>query len=474
ASAYYANALLAHLVKAEPRIADSLKVDDLDVKLAEAVLKLKDLQLEDGSWSWYKGMSGSVYMTTAITQLLARLQQMTGAPLQNDVLPMYRNAAAYLYKQVEAEVQRMDDTAKRSTVPMLPCETTLQYLYIHALDKNVPMQQRIQLKLMTLMTEHPRAFTIYGKALSAIIFQESGKKTEAKEFLESLMQYSVMTEEMGRYFNTPKAEYSWFSYRIPTQVAVIEAVKRIAHEEKTQEEMKQWLLKQKQAQVWETPIATADAVYALLTTGSDWLQHTGEVEIVIGKSVIKNREGELLGYVNQEIPGKVMDIRKVTVRKASEGIGWGAVYAEFEEELDKVQAQGNALQVTRTLYQDGKPLAEDTSLQVGDRLIVRLAVTADRDMDFVEVKDNRAACLEPVDALSGYRWAKTIGYYQETKDASTSFYVDRMPKGTHWFEYEVYVMASGEYQQGIATVRSVYAPEFGGHGTSSELVIHAK
>jgi len=277
------------------------------------------------------------------------------------------------------------------------------------------------------------------------------------------MQYSVTTPGMGRYFDTPKARYSWFSYRIPTQVAAMEAVRWVANEEKTLEEMKLWLLKQKQVQAWETPIATADAVYALLTTGADWLGNTGDVEITVGKETVRTPD-YALGYVKQEVKGKVLGIKKVTVDKQSEGIGWGAVYAEFEEELDKVQAQGDGLQVRRTLYRDGKPLADGTPLQVGDRLTVRLTVIADRDMDFVQVTDGRAACMEPVDALSGYRWANGIGYYQETKDASTSFYLDKVRKGAHELAYDVYVTSSGVYQQGIATVQSVYAPEFCGHG----------
>ena len=471
ASAYYANALLGHLAKAEPRIADSLKVDGMEARLSEAVLKLKDLQLPDGSWSWYKGMSGSLYMTTSVTELLARLQQMIGAPLQGDVLKMYRNAAAYLYKQVEAEVKRIDDAKKKGTVVVLPSETTLQYLYMHALDKTLPMQQDVQLKLMTLMTKQPDAFTIYGKALSAIILQEGGKKAEAKEFLESLIQYSVMTETMGRYFDTPKAHYSWFSYKIPTQVAAIEAVRRVANEEKTQEEMKQWLLKQKQAQAWETPVATTDAVYALLTTGKDWLANTGDVQIKVGKQVISTPKEDALGYVKEEVTGNLLNVKKVIVYKESAGMGWGAVYAEFEEDMDKVSAQGNALKVQRTLLKDGQPLGEGATLQIGDKLTVRLTITADRDMDFVQVKDERAACLEPVEALSGYRWNQRIGYYQETKDASTSFFFDQMRKGKYELEYEVYVTSLGEYQQGIATVQSVYVPEFNGHGKGGRLIV---
>lgn len=471
ASAYYANALLGHLAKAEPRIADSLKVDGMEARLSEAVLKLKDLQLPDGSWSWYKGMSGSLYITTSVTELLARLQQMISAPLQGDVLKMYRNAAAYLYKQVEAEVKRIDDAKKKRDVVVLPSETTLQYLYMHALDKTLPMQQDVHLKLITWMTEHPDAFTIYGKALSAIILQEGGKKTEAKEFLESLMQYSVMTETMGRYFDTPKAHYSWFSYKIPTQVAAIEAVRRVANEEKTQEEMKQWLLKQKQAQAWETSVATTDAVYALLTTGKDWLANAGDTQIKVGKQIISTPKEDALGYVKEEVTGNVRNVKKVVVSKESAGMGWGAVYAEFEEDMDKVSAQGNALKVQRTLLKDGQPLGEGATLQIGDKLTIRLTITADRDMDFVQVKDERAACLEPVEALSGYRWNQRIGYYQETKDASTAFYLDQMRKGTYTLEYEVYVTSLGRYSQGIPVVQSVYAPEFIGHGSSGSLQV---
>jgi hypothetical protein len=312
--------------------------------------------------------------------------------------------------------------------------------------------------------------TIYGKALSAIILQEAGKEAKAKEFLESMLQYSVMTEEMGRYFDSPKAEYSWFSYRIPTQVAAIEAVKRIANEEKTLEEMKQWLLKQKQAQVWETPVATTDAVYALLTTGTDWLAHSGAVVIRVGKEAIQT-PADALGYVRQEVSGNVQKIRLATVTKESAGIGWGAVYAEFEEDMDDVSVQGNALKVVRVIYKNGKPLAEGDALMVGDKLEIRLTVMADRDMDFVQVKDERAACMEPVDALSGYRWNGHTGYYQETKDSSTAFYIDRMRKGAYEFSYDVYVTSSGVYQQGIPTAQSLYAPEFGGHGKGGCLMV---
>ena len=470
ATAFYANSLQAHLAKAEPRLADSLKIEGVGGRIEEAILKLKDLQGKDGAWSWFKGMPGSLYMTTQITELMARLQCMTGGLMEVEANWMYRDAWKFLSAEVSKEVQRMKELEKQGMKNLLPSEQTIQYLYIGALDKNLTIRSDIKKYLLAHLAESTRALTIYGKAVVAIIMNQADKVTEADEFLQSLMEYSVMNEEMGRYFDTPKAEYSWFSYKIPTQVMAIEALHRMNKDINSVEQMKQWLLKQKQAQAWETPIATSDAVYALLTTGKDWLQHTGVAEIKIGKEVIRTPD-DALGYVEKEVSGKVMDIRQVSVEKASEGIGWGAVYAEFEEDLDEVAAQGNALKVSRTLYKDGQALPEGAELQVGDKLTVRLTVTADRDMDFVQVKDERAACMEPVDALSGYRWNRTVGYYLETKDASTSFYMDQLRKGTHVLEYEVYITSSGRYSQGIATAQSVYAPEFVGHGVGGRLTV---
>ena len=383
---------------------------------------------------------------------------------------MNQQAWGYLNKRLSEEVQQMKEAEKKGTKDIEPSEIALQCLYTDALEKNLRIPADIRNFLIAKLENMSARLTIYGKALSAIVLKEASKDAKAKEFLESLMQYSVFTGEMGRYFDSPKAQYSWFSYRIPTQVAAIEAIKKIANEEKTLEEMKQWLLKQKQAQAWETPIATTAAVYALLTTGKDWLKNSGTAVIRVGKDVIQT-SADALGYVCREVSGNVLKIRQATVTKESAGIGWGAVYAEFEEDMDKISAQGNALKVARTIYMDGKPLAEGNILKQGARLTIRLTVMADRDMDFIQVKDEHAACMEPVDVLSGYRWNNYIGYYQETKDSSTAFYIDRMRKGTYELSYDVYVASSGMYQQGVATIQSVYAPEFGGHGEGGLLMV---
>ena len=235
--------------------------------------------------------------------------------------------------------------------------------------------------------------------------------------------------------------------------------------------MKRWILQQKRTQDWDTPIATSDAVYALLNVGENVLTNTGECQIVLGKEKIRVTKNDTLAYVHQEIKGDVLDIRKVTIKKESKGIGWGAVYAEYREDMDKIGVQGNALSIRKEVYKDGKPLGNTDVLKVGDKLTIRLTIKADRDMDFIEVKDERAACMEPVDVLSGYHWMNGLGYYQRTKDSSTSFYMDQLRKGTYTLSYEVYVNMAGTYQEGAATIQSVYAPEFGGHVGGSKVQV---
>lgn len=209
----------------------------------------------------------------------------------------------------------------------------------------------------------------------------------------------------------------------------------------------------------------------LLSAGDDWLQHTGAVKITLGKEVIQASADDAVGYVKQVVTGDVMHIKKVTVEKESAGMGWGAVYAQYLESMDKIGEQGNSLSITRQLYKGDEALSESASLKIGDKITVRLTVKADRDMDFIQIKDSRAACMEPVQMVSGYRWNRSLGYYQATKDASTQFFIDGMRKGTHVIEYQVYVTRAGEYQAGIATVQSAYAPEFRGHTGGYKVVV---
>ena len=446
------------------RIATLFDLNTMNSQLAVSVEKLGELQNADGAWSWYKGMQGSRYVTTQVMEMLVRLNALTPQDADSRMQPMIQKGFEYLGKQAAEEYKSMKEAEKKGAVGIRPSEQVLRYLYICALDGKAPVDEKVNRYFIDKLSGEGKELTIYGKALGAIILQQAGKVAEAKLFMQSLMEYSVVTDEMGRYFDTPKARYSWFSYKIPTEVAAMEAIQRITKDTKAIDEMKRWLLKQKQTQTWETPIATADAVYVLMATGtSDLLANTGGVEITLGKEVIRTPADEAIGYIKKTMSGDVMNIKKIRVDKEGAGMGWGAVYAQYLESMDQISGQGNGLSVSRQLYKGDEALNESAPLKVGDKITVRLTVKADRDMDFVQIKDDRAACMEPLQAVSGFRWSNGLGYYQATKDASTQFFIDQMRKGTYVIEYQVYVNRTGEYQAGIATVQSAYAPEFGGH-----------
>lgn len=446
------------------RIATLFDLNTMNSGLAVSVEKLRELQNGDGAWSWYKGMQGSRYVTTQVMEMLVRLNALTPQDADSRMQPMIQKGFEYLGKQAAEEYKSMKEAEKKGAVGIRPSEQVLRYLYICALDGKAPVDEKVNRYFIDKLSGEGKELTIYGKALGAIILQQAGKVAEAKLFMQSLMEYSVVTDEMGRYFDTPKARYSWFSYKIPTEVAAMEAIQRITKDTKAIDEMKRWLLKQKQTQTWETPIATADAVYVLMATGtSDLLANTGGVEITLGKEVIRTPADDAIGYIKKTMSGDVMNIKKIRVDKEGAGMGWGAVYAQYLESMDQISGQGNGLSVSRQLYKGDEALNESAPLKVGDKITVRLTVKADRDMDFVQIKDDRAACMEPLQAVSGFRWSNGLGYYQATKDASTQFFIDQMRKGTYVIEYQVYVNRTGEYQAGIATVQSAYAPEFGGH-----------
>lgn len=446
------------------RIATLFDLNTMNSQLAVSVEKLGELQNADGAWSWYKGMQGSRYVTTQVMEMLVRLNALTHQDADSRMQPMIQKGFEYLGKQAAEEYKSMKEAEKKGAVGLRLSEQVLRYLYICALDGKAPVDKKVNQYFIDKLSGEGKELTIYEKALGAIILQQAGKVAEAKLFMQSLMEYSVVTDEIGRYFDTPKARYSWFSYKIPTEVAAMEAIQRITKDTKAIDEMKRWLLKQKQTQTWETPIATADAVYALMATGaSDLLANTGGVEITLGKEVIRTPADDAIGYIKKTVSGDVMNIKKVSVDKEGTGMGWGAVYAQYLESMDQIGEQGNGLSVSRQLYKGDEALNESAPLKVGDKITVRLTVKADRDMDFVQIKDDRAACMEPLQAVSGFRWGNGLGYYQATKDASTQFFIDQMRKGTYVIEYQVYVNRTGEYQTGIATVQSAYAPEFGGH-----------
>ena len=422
----------------------------LDNRTNNAVNKMKELQRPDGSWSWFKEMSGSMYMTTTVTEMLVRLNKMCGR--QENTEDMLDRAFKFMGKDVVKMVAQMKDEEKKGISQSFPSFNSLHYLYLCALDgRKLPSDVAAANEyLINLMKKEIKNQSIYEKALSAIILQENGNTMKAKEYAQSLKQYTVMTEEMGRYYDTGRANYSWCDYKIPTEVAAIEALKSITPEDQTTiNEMLRWLLQEKRTQTWDTPINSVDAVYAFLHGNLSVLSGQDQTVLAIdGKKLESPTATAGIGYVKSAVQ-PTSKMKTLTAKKTSTGTSWGAVYAQFMINTSDISQSYSGITLEREIIRKG-------DLKVGDKVKVRLTITSDRDYDFVQVIDKRAACMEPVNQLSGYHW----GYYSAPKDCSTNYYFDNLSKGKHVIETEYYIDRSGRYNTGTCTVQCVYSPEY--------------
>ena len=450
-------------------------------RLAAQIAKLHALQSPLGAFSWWKGMDGNRYVTTAVAKMMARLNQMIGS--QSDVNPLLRSALSYLQGEAAKEVKEMKKREAQGKKNIRPSEEAVDYLYILSLNgkKLSTLVASDTDYLLKKMADKNGEFTIYGKAIAAVVLAKNGYKQQAADYLQSINEYSVYKPEMGRYFDTRKATYSWRDYKIPTQVAAIEAIQQLGDEAKkafTSEnasvngsenlsasqavnEMQLWLLQSKRTQAWDTPVNTVDAVYAFLSGKKTVLEKTTENATVKldGKVLSLPKATAGLGYVKMSKQGAAQTL---TIDKKNEGTSWGAVYAQFTQPSSEIASAESGIKVTRKIA-DGK------NTKVGDKVKVVLTITADRDYDFVQIVDKRAACLEPINQLSGYQWG--MGCYVSPRDNTTNFYFDRLSKGKHIVTIEYYVDRMGIYQAGSCSVQCAYSPEFGGRASAYQMKV---
>ena len=467
-SAIYANTITNHVQK-------HLSLENLSqesIRLQNQVEKLKKLQNPNGSFSWWKGMKGSRYMTTSVAEMMVRLNAVAG--VQKSTAKMLTSAIDYLSWQTAQEVRGMKKQEEKKQ-KVSPSEQALHYLYILSMDGR-KMKQNLEADkayLLDKMSKMTVDFSIYGKARAAVVLarnsqQNAAYREKADEYLQSVNEYAVYREEMGRYYDTRKALYSWRNYKIPTQVSVIEAMQMLKPNDKqTIEELQRWLLMSKRTQVWDTPVNTVDAVYAFMKGNeSNWSRKAENAVLKLdGKLLPMPQDSTTLGYVKTERPGKAS---RLSIDKKSDYTSWGAVYAEFKQPISEIGSMESGIKVLRVIVpaeSEGKAQAK-----VGEKVKVTLIITADRDYDFVQITDKRAACLEPVNQLSGYQWG--IGCYVSPRDHATNFYFDRLSKGKHIVEMEYYVDRKGDYQSGTCTAECTYSPEFGGRTETYELKVN--
>ena len=477
-SAIYANTITTHIQKTLSLDNHSQKnLSQESIRLQNQVEKLKKLQNPNGSFSWWKGMKGSRYMTTSVAEMMVRLNAVAG--VQKSTAKMLTSAINYLSWQTAQEVREMKKQEEKKH-KVNPSEMALHYLYIVAMDGTCVKLKAPALNdmdyLLGKLKKMTGSLTIYGKAKAAVILALNYDYKTAADYLKSMEEYSVYREDMGRYYDTRKAYYSWRNYKIPTEVAAIEALQALdaqsiaaissassaISKQQTIEEMQRWLLMSKRTQVWDTPVNTVDAVYAFMKGNeSNWSRKAENAVLKLdGKLLPMPQDSTTLGYVKTEKAGKASTL---SINKKSDYTSWGAVYAEFKQPLSEIASLESGIKVSRKVENQKKA-------KVGDKIKVIITITADRDYDFVKIVDKRAACLEPVNQLSGYQWGMEC--YVSPKDNTTNFYFDRLSKGKHFVEMEYYVDRKGDYQSGSCTAECTYSPEFGGRTEAYKMTVN--
>lgn len=459
------------------------------------VRHLKNLQNGDGSWSWMKGMEGSRYATASAVKTLARLQYITSsvagtivssnnnssssasALFGKDVETMLRKGATYLAGKLVEDVEKYkQDKKKHGNSAWLYIDDDALYA-LSLMNYSFSARQKSAVDfLLSELIRNKKSQSLYSKAVTAVILARQGQKAEAGKYMESLRQYLVQTPEMGAYYSSPRALYSWCDYRIPTQVAALEAIRMIAPEDKsTIAAMQLWLLQCKRTQSWDTPINAVDAIWAFMQDNADVLSDNSHMTVKMdGRQLSDDNATAGEGYVSTVITNT--HPREIEIEKPTGNLSWGAVHASFLQNATDVETSVSGIVVKRELLDDnGKVITSiknnskngGVSLRVGQKVKVRITVKADRDYDFVSVSDRRAACLEPVEQLSGYR----RGCYVTPRDNTTNYYFDRLSKGTHVLETEYFVDRNGAFTSGTCIAECMYAPEYSGRDKAMVIVV---
>ncbi len=463
------------------RIAKLFETHQIANGLQRNLSQLEQMQLPDGSFPWFKGMLADRFITQHITTGIVKLKNL-GVADYKKADQIVQQALPYLEEQIKKDYDRLikekADLSKQHIGTI-----QIQYLYMRSFLKDYPISSSNKIAVdfyQNQAKQYWNNFNPYLKGMIALALHRSGEKVAANQILESLKETMIHHEEMGSYWKSMSPGYWWHEAPIEAQSILIETFSELGQDEQIIDDLKVWLLKQKQTQHWKSTKATADAVYALLLKGGDWLTNEPQVTIQLGDKTINSSEIQTesgTGYFKERIAGKDVNptMGDISVRMESThsntGVAWGAVYWQYFEDMDKITTAETPLVLRKQLFieknSDRGPvlteIKEGNELSVGDKVVVRIILQVDRDMEYVHLKDMRAACFEPINVLSGYKYQGGLGYYESTKDLSTNFFFNRLRKGTFVFEYPVFVNQQGIFSNGISTIQSMYAPEFSSH-----------
>jgi uncharacterized protein YfaS (alpha-2-macroglobulin family) len=466
------------------RIALLFDMNKMRNEQTRTLQKLKDNQLPSGGWPWFKGGRENRSITQHILMGMGELHKLIGTNNENTKTSLSlisTKALDYLDKAFIEEYKSMK--ARTDNLQKDHLSTAqVHYLYLRSFFTHIPLPEGAKEIQKYYLDQAGRFWThqdLYTKGLLALVLARENDTETAQKIVRSLKENSVVSEQLGMYWKENTHSWLWYKDPIATQALLIAAFTEIEGATKTVDQLKIWLLKNKQTNQWGTTKATTQAIYALLLQGSDWASLTETVGVNVGGAPVLPKIPENLaveagtGYFKTSWNGAEVTPKMATVdlEKKGAGVAWGTLYWQYFENLDQITKAETPLALQKILFlkrntETGEQLTEITNttpVQVGDLVRIRIVLRADRPMDFLHMKDMRAAGLEPTTVLSTYQWQDGLGYYQSTKDAATHFFFDYLPKGVYVFEYDLRVNHAGNFSNGITTIQSMYAPEFSSH-----------
>lgn len=461
--------------------------------------KLKALQSENGGFVWFKGGPDDRYITQYIVTGIGHLRKLKALSQEQeaDLDAVLKTAIPYLDRKIREDYDRL----VKNKVDLKGNNTgymQVQYLYMRSFFPQYTSNAATKTAYNYYQKQARQFWTKsnkYMQGMTALALHRTGDKGTPQAILKSLRESAIVHEELGMYWKEVSFGKSWYWWHAPieTQALLIEAFGEISRESGVVDDLRTWLLKNKQTTNWRTTKATAEACYALLLQGTEWLSTEPEVQVKLGATTLSSKEEKSeagTGYFKKTIEGAFvkpdMGNISVTVQSPTAGSGnngvhtsWGAVYWQYFEEMDKITTATTPLQLQKKLFVEKNtdrgpvltPVGEGAQLAVGDKIKVRIELRVDRDMEYVHMKDLRASALEPVNVLSGYKWQGGLVYYESTRDASTNFFFNYLPKGTYVFEYPLFVTHAGTFSNGITTIQCMYAPEFTAHSEGVKITV---
>lgn len=472
------------------RIAALFEARRLSRELDKSLAQLEKKQMSNGAFSWFEGMQADRYITQTIALGLLKMQDKNITPAKDSkaraiadrAMPFLEQRMVEDYQNLVRKKIKLDQNNLSPAV--------IQYLYAFALSKkDIPAPYRKEYDYyIRQVQQYWKDQSLLLQAYAAEIMQQRNEHATAGLIIESLRQRAIVQEETGMYWKQNQGYNRWYEAPVETQAALIQAFKKIGSKGNEIAQMQTWLLKNKQTNRWHSTRATVDASYALFADNMNITEQQPKVQIQLGDIAVSSQSVKQqagTGYFQSAIEGKQVQPQMgnitVTVSDMKAGLpSWGAVYWQYFEQYDKITAADiRSLKVSKEIFKAEhtptgvrlKAISGQAPVTTGDKIVVRLTVTSDRDLEYVHIKDTRAACFEPKDVLSRYLYKDRLGYYQSTRDISTNFFVDFLPKGTYVLEYEVYANAKGTYSSGIASVQCMYAPEFAAHSAGSVLEV---